>query len=251
MTIVYTVGDGSTHGDVELKWSLRSIAVNGRGVDRVAIVGHIPDFVNRDAVACVEMPDPTKAKHFNIFAKAKRAVEELGLRDEFLVSSDDHIYTGIVDFASYPRLYQGDAKGRKDFPPDKKLNAWWEALVDTRALLDKCGLPHFNTRGHFNTYFDPEYLKPLECMMTASPAPGIGFEHSLIMGNLKLYHEPHLRSRLVKMSDCKLDKLAGVDEFTDKISTRPVVSIGDGVFSCAGFVEKMELMFPDKCKYEA
>lgn len=251
MTIVYTVGAGSRHDDVELKWSLRSIARNGRGVDRVIVVGHIPDFINRSTVECIEMDDPTGAKHFNIYAKAKRAVEELKLTEEFLVSSDDHIYTGMTDFSCYPRLYQGPLKSPAEYPADKKFNAWRTSLFKTLELMKKCGLPTHNTRGHFNTYFDPKYLEPLDVLMTTPQAPDVGFEHSLLINNLKLYHEPHLASRLVKMSDCKLDKLSGVAELNSILSTRSVISIGDNVFTCPGVEDEFNRMFPDKCVYEA
>lgn len=250
MTIVYTVGCGSKHNDIELKWSLRSIARNGRGIDRVVIVGHVPAFVNKSTVDCIEMTDPTPAKHFNIYAKARKAVEELKLTEEFLVSSDDHIYTGMTDFAKYPRLYQGPLRPKTDYSPDKKFNAWRESIFKTRELMEKCGLPLHNTRGHFNTYFDPKYLEPLDCLMTTPQPPDTGFEHSLLINNLKFYHEPHLASRLVKTSDCKIEKLSGVAELNNIISTRAVVSIGDAVFGCPGVEDEFNRMFPEKCIYE-
>ena len=59
MDILYVVGRGSTWNNNELKYSLRSIAKNGINVDRVFIVGYIPDFINREEVICLPFEDKT------------------------------------------------------------------------------------------------------------------------------------------------------------------------------------------------
>jgi len=253
VTIVYTVGSGSAHDNVELKWSLRSISKYGAGIGDVVVVGYVPPFVNRESVVCIDMDEPSDPqKHLRIFRKIYKAYRELSLTEEFLWSSDDHFYTKPTDFARYPR-YLTDwkiptAEELKAKP--KKPSKWRKSLSDTADFFTMCGLPRHNLQGHFNTLFDPAYMDSALYMSERVPGIPLGLNPSLVAGNLKLYHEPHLTAGLVPTKDIKIKNASDMDYVRRIVSEKHVVSCGDGAFDNPEFQTFMESLYPEKCRYE-
>jgi len=110
--ILYIVGTGSRWRNNELKYSLRSIAKNGYNINRIFIVGEIPNFVNTESVICIPCNDPTKIKHYNMLYKIDKVIKSTDIGKDnggkFLVSSDDHFYIKPTNFAEYPIYWRGE-----------------------------------------------------------------------------------------------------------------------------------------------
>ena len=162
MTIIYIFAKGkSGAGDgFELRHSLRSIAMYGTGVDRVAVVGYCPAWLS-DAV--VQLPyfdgmpfgngNSMGGKALNMMANCVYAVNHLD-GDEFLVSMDDHFYLKPTDFENYPYFVRDrvDRPWRHELPKDEWSNTYNAVLSATRAMLERKGLPVMNFAIHRNMH---------------------------------------------------------------------------------------------------
>ena len=136
MDIVYVIGTESKHGNLELRMSLRSIAMYGMNKGKVIVVGAPPKWLS-DEVIKVNVEDKYVYKHSNILMCIEKVVD-LGLVDgDFLYSSDDHFYCREVDFDNYPYYIKGPLRKRVD-ELDPFYN-YHKSLCDTRMLCEKHG----------------------------------------------------------------------------------------------------------------
>ena len=79
MDIVYVIGGGkSSHGDIEMRMSLRSICKHGIGIGKVIVAGTPPDWLSKEVVqVCVS--DCFGYKHNNILRCLENVVaKEIG-----------------------------------------------------------------------------------------------------------------------------------------------------------------------------
>lgn len=182
MDILYVVGKGSIWQNNELRYSLRSIARFGINVGRVFLVGFRPDFVS-DNVTFIPCDDPYDMAHKNILHKVLCAIENSDIEPHFLISSDDHFYIKHTDFDNYP-VYYRNLTIPDGVPFDKRYNPYNISLVETRGILEKRGLPLYQTNPHCNTHFDVDvYRKNKEIFDECFKLPH-GGELNLVMGNL-------------------------------------------------------------------
>ncbi|MBQ6984581.1 MAG: hypothetical protein IJQ20_06590 [Paludibacteraceae bacterium] len=176
--ICYIIGTGSRWDDNELRFSLRSIAKYGQHVGRIILVGHCPAWINREAVTVIDAADETGCKHTNIALKIRKAIETLHLKDDFLISSDDHIYVQPTDFDSYPVF----ARSRISPVCRDIYNEYHRSMVETRKYLISRGLTYYRTNPHFNTWIVPKLFDEiLEDVLKQDTMDGI--EINCVMGN--------------------------------------------------------------------
>lgn len=86
--LMYPIGNGSRTGDLELKYSLRSVEKFLSGYHKVFIVGRLPKWVNKDKVVYIPFVDGTRKQH-NIFSKIITAIDN-GISNRFMFWNDDH-----------------------------------------------------------------------------------------------------------------------------------------------------------------
>ena len=84
MDIVYILGTGSKHDNIELRMSLRSICKYGRNVGRVIVAGDPVDWLSDDVVK-VKIPVKYKRKHHEMMNRVQFCVENGIVDGEFLV----------------------------------------------------------------------------------------------------------------------------------------------------------------------
>lgn len=241
MDILYVVGTGSVWGNNELRYSLRSIAKNGKGIGRVFLVGHKPDFVS-DEVIFIPCDDPYGQPHKNILHKVLHAVEHSDIGRHFLISSDDHYYTKPTDFDKLPVYF------REKAIPEKVQDRWsiyFNSLHDTRGILLERGLTIYQTNPHCNTHFDVEvYRKNKDIFDLCMWLPN-GGELNCVMGNLLIREgwkaAPFLDSKLSsRMTLAEVEFLA---KKTECLSSVP------GIAQSA-LAKYLEREFNKKSKYE-
>ncbi len=243
MDILYVVGTGSHWENNELRYSLRSIAKNARNVGRVFIVGHKPDFVS-DIVTHIPYEDTKNRKHKNIMLKVAYAAEHSDIAPHFLISSDDHFYVREVDFDNYPVYYQD--KVIAPHPTAEQLkNNYYKSLVQTRELLTKWGLPHFQTNPHCNTHFDTELYRRFYPLFTEAVNLEYGGEVNCIMGNLLA--EQGIQPK--QFIDKKISEFDTIADLEQQIGQTECFSIGDNAIKC-GVDAYLQQLFPYKCIYE-
>jgi hypothetical protein len=110
---VFVVGKGSSYGDEELRYALRSLEYNCKFVRNVYICGECPTWVDVSKVRHLQWPDRFKhAKDANIIDKLRHACEMKGIAKNILFCSDDQFQTkgcSWDDFSPrYLRRYSSD-----------------------------------------------------------------------------------------------------------------------------------------------
>ena len=101
MDILYVIGQGSKHDNLELRWSLRSISKYGANVGNVIVAGFPPDWLSEKVIK-IPVRDKYSYKHSNILRCIEEVVDNNIVAGDFLYSSDDHFYVKQTDFDHYP-----------------------------------------------------------------------------------------------------------------------------------------------------
>lgn len=180
MDILYVVGTGSEWNNNELRYSLRSIAKNGKNIGRVFLVGFKPEWVS-DKVIHIPCDDPYGQPHKNILHKVLTAAYNSKIDSHFLISSDDHYYVKQTDFNKLPVYY------REKTIPENVRDRWsiyCNSLHDTRSILLEKGLTIYQTNPHCNTHFDVGIYEKYKNIFDLCMWIPNGGELNCVMGNL-------------------------------------------------------------------
>lgn len=125
--VLYILGRGSKHDDLELRLSLRCLEKNAIGVDRVFIVGNCPEWVQN--VVHIPSEDTYTAEN-NAFQKILKACRS-DITTHFLLMNDDFFMLKSFVVSQYPYFTRGALRYRKeDNPYNRSINK-------TRELLEK------------------------------------------------------------------------------------------------------------------
>lgn len=238
MDILYVVGTGSKLDNNELRYSLRSIAKNGKNVGRVFIVGNKPDFVS-DEVIHIQCFDWYDKAHKNILYKTEKAISSGKLGNHFLISSDDHFYLREVDFDNYPLYY------KKETIEGGTKADYFRSLQETKEFLEQHKLPTCQTNPHCNTHFDVDVWRANRQLFQQGILLKYGVEMNCLMGNLliKRGQEPQ------PYRDVKIKNFTSREDLLEQIGDAECISIYDNAIPCGIFGYLYEL-FTEPCKYE-
>lgn len=121
MTVVYTLGKGSTWQNNELRYSIRSF-VKYTAVTKIIVVGFLPDWIQN--VEYIPFTDGPR-KQLNIHLKTLAACQ---VADEFIQASDDHI---ILELTVLNTFYHSGLLKDKRFG-----GSYAQALYNTRQALN-------------------------------------------------------------------------------------------------------------------
>ncbi|MBR2266613.1 MAG: hypothetical protein IJ882_08170 [Paludibacteraceae bacterium] len=243
MDILYIVGTGSTWDNNELRYSLRSIAKNGRNVDRVFLVGYKPDFVSKEVVY-IPCDDPYPAKHKNILHKTICAVENSDISRHFLVSSDDHFYIKPTDFDALPVYYRNEEIPAVP-PKGQQYSPYHLSLVATRNLLIQNALPVFQTNPHCNTHWDVDVFERYRYLFEQCFRLTMGGEMNCVMGNLLIKEG----AEHVPFNDSKLGTKCNEKNMRERVGDANCISGVSGIVNTF-LPDWLAREFPDKCRYE-
>ena len=246
--ILYIVGKGfSDWRNNELRFSLRSIAQNGRNVRRVYICGFVPYWINTDEVTAIPLRDTTQNKHYNILTAIEHAVENSDISECFLLSSDDHYYVQPTDFDTYPvyvRKYDLPAK-----IADKPR--WYDITMhSTHDCLAAFGLPTRFYAWHGNTWFSRSLFEQQRMILLRRLAKTMpeACDPSCLMLNYWQSVSPDTMPQVVERSDFKVTTANTLQEIDILAKRSEVLSTTDAV----GPQMRAWLLrrFPKPCKYE-
>lgn len=238
MDILYIVGTGSHWYNYELKYSLRSLEKYGKNIDKVAIVGFKPHFLN-DKIIHIPCEDIGKNKHTRILNKVLTAIKSGQLSDHFLISSDDHFYVKETDFNNLPVYY----KKEEIVGNDKK--EYFKSLLETKEFLEQNGLTTYQTNPHCNTHFDVNIYNKYKDLFDKGMKLPNGLEMNCLMGNLLVKEgwEPQF------FKDTKVGRFVGQKELIAKIGDTECFSVYDHAIAC-GVDKYLKEKFPNKSKWE-
>lgn len=245
MDLLYVVGTGSKHNNIELKYSLRSIEKNCTGYDRIFIVGYKPDFLN-DNVIHVECNDRSDVyKHWNMLNKIKLCVDTTDISDNFVLQSDDHFYIKPYNFEEIPLYYKNELI--KEVPQNCGNPRYKTAIVETRKFLEKHGLPTLNTSSHCGTLFNKTLFKSIEdTLLKEAMQSQWAAEPTCLM---QAVMQKELGLVPVYRRDCKVKEFPNEKALLEKIGDNFCFSISDRAFN-TGIDKYLLEWFPDKSKYE-
>lgn len=247
MDILYIVGQGSKHGNIELRMSLRSICKYGHNLGRVIVAGYPPDWLS-DEVVKVFAPNRYGRKHQNLVACIQQVVDMGLLQGEFLYSSDDHFYVKPVDFDNYP-FYFKNTELRKSVTPGERHYGYRLSLKQTRDLLEKHRLPTIMFEQHCNTHMNADIIRKFRPLLDESLTLERGGAPTSLIMNAWI-SQPGAPNIMTKRHDVKLSRLNSVADIRQAIMSTECFSISDKAFETDALMKFFAEEFPDPCKFE-
>ena len=247
MDILYILGKGSKHDNIELRMSLRSICKYGKNIDRVIVAGNPVDWLS-DEVIKIPVPDKYGRKHLNIMNCIQTIVDMGVFKGEFLYSSDDHFYVHPVDFNNYPYWIKSKELRSKAIK-GARCYGYHLSLVQTRELLMRHGFPIMNFEQHANTHMHAKVIKDFCEIIDESYKLERGSPPTSLVMNIWVTQE-YGPKELVRRSDIKIREANSAEEIRNIVGTRDCFSIGDSIFTTNAITDFFNQEYPDKCRYE-
>lgn len=226
--IVYTLGNGSTWNDNEIRYSLRSVQKHLSGFGRVYIVGKLPDFLTN--VIHIPVDDERKGiADTNIMRKLKIACENPNISETFLFMNDDHYLLKPFEADKFPYYYSGTIS---QYIRTRGADSYGRRSMATKNSLEDRSLP--------TKYFDIHY--PILYNKKAFLKDVVGqYQQAYPDGMiLKSLYANAQRIEGVEIEDCK--KPFPLVHKLPCFSTFPRVNAGTYRF--------LNDQFPDKSRFE-
>ena len=176
MTVIYTIGTGSTWDNNELRYSLRSLE-RCKNVGEVILAGFCPEWVDRSAVRHIYIGDEYHHAHLNITHKIVEAAKAFS--GDFVVMSDDHILLKAFDFDHLPLWHKGELNNVMG-------NSYQTSIAETRTFLRARNMSAYATNLHFPKLYTREAFE--RCLPFFRIAAGYqyGLEPSVLIGNTQI-----------------------------------------------------------------
>jgi hypothetical protein len=226
LSVVIPLGTGSTRQNIELKYALRSIEKNLKGVKNIIIVGERPSFLS-DEIIHIPLKDCGR-KQLSIKRKIEAAIKDERCTDTFLFMNDDHFQLKKQRIDTYPYYYSGELTTVRE-----------KGARHTENRLKELNKPI----KMFDIHFPILYTK--EGFMEAMSAFDWPNEDHLIKSSYANYHE----IKGTEIKDLKISTHLNYFRIKQEIEGRPCYSIGD----YCDFNEMLKVwneLFPNASKYE-
>lgn len=210
--VLIPLGIGSGWDDNELRYSLRSISKNLKGVNNIYIIGNKPDWLTN--VIHVPFPDPfpnkAKLRNQNILQKILHTINNYDVTNDFLFTNDDIFINQPIN-AEY--IYNYTDKTIQDYIHDNPFmnGIYRAAVIRTLAYLQFNNLP----TKHYDIHTPIIYNK---------------FRFNEIFKNLKeeiIIKSLYANSITPYQTDNKIFKPLSLQEITQQNKGKPFFSISD------------------------
>ena len=148
--VIIPLGNGSTHGNDELRLMLRSLEAHCSDVGTVYLATqYCPNWIDRDKVVVVDIADEEKNnKDKNLIDKVLKVVEMYGVKS-FVFSADDNFIMRDVELKHLPLLYN---RPRSAF--DNADSKWRKRVRHTFDYFLERGVPlEHEFESHCPQYF--------------------------------------------------------------------------------------------------
>lgn len=177
--VVYVLGKGTAWSNNEIRFSLRSVEKNLKGVRKIWVIGEKPDFLKN--VNHIPYPDElVNNADGNIIRKVLRACQEEKLTDDFLFINDDHLIMKQVTASEIPPYQKGDlAVLPKEF---FEVNFWRLRLYRTRNILQLRGFSALHFDCHCPIVFNKKRFP--EVISLFDYAKNTGYTMKSLYGNV-------------------------------------------------------------------
>lgn len=184
--VVYKLGSGSIHNNIELRYSLRSLK-NFLPLGKVYVVGFCPPWINKENVIHVPAEDPYEVnKDGNLINKMILATTLPELSEGFVNMSDDQLFLQPVDYEEIKTPYiENKHYEQKE---GQRIGRWQTRLLKTRDLLKQKNLPFDCFESHLPCLL---YKRNYASVMFRYP---YGFDKGLC-GNTLYYNTLKIKGR--------------------------------------------------------
>ena len=240
--LLYVLGTGSKHDNIELRYSLRSIEKYCTNYGRIFVIGADPGFLS-DKVIYIPHEDLNCCyKHTNILTNIQIAAFTTDISDNFVLQSDDHFYIKPYDFGTMPVYHKGYLKDEYE-----EKDIYKASLSMTKHILERYDYPIYNCSQHCGTLLNKDTIAKInrtliyDAYQTYECA-----EPTCLISNVML-KEFNITPEHRK--DIKIFDFNGREEFDSIIKDNFCFSIYDEAFDC-GIEDILQELYPNKSKYE-
>lgn len=137
LDLVYVLGSGSIHKNIELRYSLKSVERFMTGYRNIYVVGEHPGFEGN--FIHIPYPDEGRNKQDNIKRKLVAACQHPDISESFVMMNDDYFLLKEVDASQMPFYYHGNVA--MAFRRKRKQGHYKRALQNTINELSFRDLP--------------------------------------------------------------------------------------------------------------
>lgn len=227
---VYILGTGSVDNNLELRYSLRSMAKHAPWIRKVWVVGSNPEFLS-DEVGFIGAGDDFKhTKDANLIHKAVKACKHEGVAEDFLLCSDDQVVTRPVSIGDFePRWLR---TWREDDAEWYDQSVWHRRLRETLRRF-----------GEGAKYWQPHIWTPMNKRNLLDMAERYSWQTEESCTIMSLYFN-HVRAAGRKNFD---HVYVGANA---EMPATTHVAYGEKAFKDGAFRAALQSAFPEKCKYE-
>jgi len=186
--VVYVLGTGSNWNNNEIRFSLRSVEKNLKGVRKIWIIGEKPDWIRN--INHIQHPDeigPNNADG-NIIRKVLRACREESLTENFLFINDDHLIMKPMTASEIPPYHKGNML---NFPKEYFEETFWRLrLWRTRNILHQKGFKALHFDCHVPLVMNKNRFPEVMAMFDYEKATG--YTMKSLYGNVVYPDAPRL-----------------------------------------------------------
>ena len=245
MDVLYTIGQHSGHDNMELRWSLRSLAKYAKNLGRIIVAGY-PPFWLSDNIVRFPIPklDIDHYKHSHILRQVVLAIKHGIVKGDFLLSSDDHFLTKLTDLEKTP-FYKKNDHISQDF----RAMGWGgeeyrKSVCATGALLRKHGYSDIQGNLHKNVRLNAGVVDEVMCLVNSErdrESAQYGFDTTILFQNVYAKKVP---------IEFQNEKDWKIDRYSQEAIDSGAFSISDNAFLDKKFLEYMDAEFGKPCAFE-
>ena len=244
MDILYTVGENSGHDNMELRWSLRSLAKYAKNLGKIIVAGYPPFWLSDDII---RFPAPRALEDKHKFPHILRQVLYVArsglINGDFLLSSDDHFLSKEFDLEKTP-FYKKQDHIQKFEDLDSNADSFKKYVSITGDILRKHGYSDVLCNFHKNTRLNSSVADEVKALVDSektNPYNEYGYESTILFQNV---YAKHHEVCFQESKDWKIDK------YNQEAIDSGAFSISDKAFKDKEFLDYMTKEFGQPCIFE-
>ena len=244
MDILYTLGENSGHDNMELRWSLRSLAKYAKNLGKIIVAGYPPFWLSDDIVR-FSAPRAKEDKHKfpHMLRQVLYVVKKELVSGDFLLACDDYFLSKDIDLKETPYYKKRDHIG--NFEEMKAGGETYrKCLVVTGEILRKHGYSDVQGNLHKFTRLNSSVVDEVKTLVDSekeNPLMEYGYDPTILFQNI---YAKHNNISFQSTKDWK------IEEYNQEAVDSGIFSIDDKSFRDKKFLDYMNDEFGYPCRFE-